>query len=86
MMPRLNGLFSEAPRPRGSLMRRARAMEQILDGPQQWAAGPYGTRRYLLKRFPFLLIYREMSESRIEIVAFAHTSRRPEYWKSRIKH
>lgn len=64
----------------------ARAVEQILRAPQRWATGHYGTRRYLLKQFPFLVIYRELSESVIQIVAFAHTSRKPGYWESRVKH
>jgi len=43
----------------------------------------HGTYRYrLLHRFPFRIIYREC-EAHIEIIAVAHTSRRPDYWKQR---
>ena len=40
-------------------------------------------RRVPLRRFPFLLIYRERA-SDIQIIALAHTSRRPNYWRSRL--
>ena len=48
--------------------------------------GPYtsGTRRYVMKRFPFTVIYREQGRI-IEIVAVAHGRRKPGYWKERIK-
>ena len=39
-------------------------------------------RRLLLKRFPFALIY-EAREMEICILAIAHTSRRPGYWRGR---
>lgn len=41
-------------------------------------------RRVPLRHFPFFLLYRER-ESYIQIVALAHTSRRPYYWRSRLK-
>jgi len=34
-------------------------------------------------RFPYTIVCRERSESSIEIVAVAHTSRRPNYWRHR---
>ena len=40
-------------------------------------------RRIPLRRFPYFLIYRER-ESHLEIVAFAHMSQRPGYWRDRI--
>jgi toxin ParE1/3/4 len=62
-----------------------RAMEQIRDTPDRWARYLHGTRRYLMKRFPFLVVYRERSETVIEIVAVAHGHRRPGYWRQRIE-
>jgi plasmid stabilization system protein ParE len=49
---------------------------------ERWAKYLFGTRRYLLKRFPFVVVYRETVQ-RIEIVAVAHGRRRPGYWKGR---
>lgn len=41
-----------------------------------------GVRRVPLRRFPYFVIYRERDDE-IQIVAFAHTSRRPGYWRHR---
>ncbi|HEX4140798.1 MAG TPA: type II toxin-antitoxin system RelE/ParE family toxin [Candidatus Methylacidiphilales bacterium] len=59
-------------------------IDEIRYGPQRW---PFerGTRvqRLHLRRFPFTVYYREGLHE-IYILAVAHTSRRPGYWKSRI--
>jgi len=60
------------------------AINEISKAPKRWAAGPYSTRRYLLRKFPFTLIYRELPSGAIQIVAVAHTSRKPGYWKHRL--
>ena len=60
------------------------ALAQIVEGPKRWALGPLKTRRYLLRRFPFVVIYREQPADNLQIVAIAHTSRRPGYWKQRL--
>src|ERR1051326_7421675 len=39
-------------------------------------------RQIPLRHFPFRLVYREYSDH-LEIVALAHTSRRPRYWRDR---
>ncbi len=61
-----------------------RALTQIIAAPQRWAAGPHSTRRFLLRQFPFSLIYREQASGSIQIVAVAHTSRKPGYWRQRL--
>jgi plasmid stabilization system protein ParE len=61
-----------------------RALTQIIAAPQRWASGPDSTRNFLLRRFPFTLIYRERASGEIQIVAVAHTSRKPGYWKKRL--
>jgi toxin ParE1/3/4 len=45
-------------------------------------AAERGTRRLPLRRFPYTVVYRE-AEIEIQIVAFAHNSRKPGYWFSR---
>lgn len=60
------------------------AISQIGKAPLRWASGAFNTRRYLLRKFPFLLIYREYPPDVIQILAVAHTSRRPSYWKKRL--
>ncbi len=39
-------------------------------------------RRFPVRRFPFFVIYRDHPDD-IEIVALAHQSRRPGYWRKR---
>lgn len=59
------------------------AIDTILQSPTRWrrVLGPW--RRYVLRRFPFLIVYRQTS-SGIEIVAIAHGRRRPGYWRQRV--
>jgi toxin ParE1/3/4 len=42
-----------------------------------------GTRRFVLRRFPFSIIYLDDPEVR-SIVAVAHSKRKPGYWKVRL--
>lgn len=60
-----------------------RAAETIREAPDRWPAGKNNTRRFLLWRFPFAIIYSEQ-ESVITVWAVAHGSRRPEYWERRL--
>ena len=41
-----------------------------------------GARRVLLRRFPYSIVFYDF-EDELVIIAFAHTSRRPGYWRSR---
>lgn len=59
------------------------AIERIAKNPEMYPNYVQGTRRYLLQRFPFYLVYREVTE-KLEVVAIAHGRRRPGYWKKRI--
>ena len=58
------------------------AESDILRLPEAWPRFDHGTRRYLLRRFPFSVVYR-VEARRILIVAVAHARRRPGYWQSR---
>ncbi len=60
-----------------------RAVHTICEAPQRWPVGKNNTRRFLLWRFPFAIIYSEQ-EFGITIWAVAHGSRRPEYWTGRL--
>ena len=59
------------------------AESRILQNPELWPIYEAGTRRYVMQRFPFAVIYL-VSEKRIQIVAVAHCKRRPGYWKDRV--
>jgi len=60
-----------------------RAVDTIRQAPERWPIGKNSTRRFLLWRFPFAVIYSE-GESVVMIWAVAHGSRRPEYWARRL--
>jgi hypothetical protein len=78
MTRRLIGIFSAALKLDAEF---ERALAEIAQAPQRWASGPHHTRRFLLRKFPFLLIYRERAGGNLQIVAVAHTSRKPGYWQ-----
>jgi toxin ParE1/3/4 len=60
------------------------AVAWIARTPAVWPAFELGTRRYILRRFPYSLIYREIPDG-IEVVAVAHHRRRPRYWRRRLR-
>src|ERR1022692_3360680 len=61
-----------------------RAIENIGEFPDRYPRHSHGTRVFLLRRFPYLVIYKEQADQ-IKIVAVAHGRRRPGYWKRRLK-
>jgi plasmid stabilization system protein ParE len=42
-----------------------RALARILQAPRRWTAGPHSTRRFLLRQFPFIVIYRQLASAHI---------------------
>lgn len=60
-----------------------RAVAAIGESPDQWPAHRYGTRRFLLQRFPYALVY-QVATTEIRLIALAHGRRRPSYWKRRL--
>jgi plasmid stabilization system protein ParE len=60
----------------------AHAMERIAGAPDRYPPYIQESRRFLLRRFPYAIVYRVDSD-RIEIVAVAHGRRRPGYWRNR---
>jgi hypothetical protein len=59
-------------------------ISKIHDAPTCWPKHKYGTRKFLLPRFPFYIYYIDLPDY-IWIVAVAHCSRNPNYWKDRLK-
>jgi plasmid stabilization system protein ParE len=59
-----------------------RAVENIAEAPERWPQYLHGTRRFLLHRFPFAVVYRWVGGG-VQVVAVAHARRRPGYWKGR---
>jgi toxin ParE1/3/4 len=60
----------------------AAAVRNATAHPQRGAPRSKNTRRWLVKEFPFGVVYRASIEEVI-IVAVAHQRKRPEYWEER---
>jgi plasmid stabilization system protein ParE len=61
------------------------AVDHVLEHPYSGAPGEAGTRRKLLQRFPYSLIYlMEGEDEHIFIVAVMHQRRKPGYWRDRL--
>jgi len=59
------------------------AIDRILQYPKAWSRLSHRTRRCLVNRFPYGIIY-QVQEDHVRIVAIAHSHRRPDYWDNRI--
>jgi plasmid stabilization system protein ParE len=59
------------------------SLAQIAAHPQLYSIYTMNTRRCVLAKFPYSVIYKEKDEV-ILIVAVAHAKRRPAYWRGRI--
>ena len=58
------------------------AVNDIVLAPEPWPAFA-GLRRYMLDRFPYNIVFR-FDDDQIEVLAFAHHRRRPDYWRRRV--
>ena len=59
-----------------------RGVATILEEPTPWRPFVEDFRRYSIKRFPYAIVYRIHSDG-VRILAVAHHSRSPEYWRDR---
>jgi plasmid stabilization system protein ParE len=59
------------------------AFEAICEAPQRWSSYLFGTRRFVMQRFPFSIVYRDTPDI-VQLIAIAHGKRRPGYWKHRL--
>ena len=59
-----------------------RALELIAAEPFIRSLDVFKTRSHLLHRYPYIIIY-DVVEPNVQVLAVAHTSRRPDYWKNR---
>ena len=60
-----------------------KAIWRILEAPAQWRCVEEDVRRYLLRRFPYGILF-TVEERCVLIVAVMHLSREPGYWRHRI--
>ena len=60
------------------------AVRAIEQAPVAWPGCDHGTRRFLLRRFPYNVVYR-VEPGHVVIIAIAHAHRRPGYWTDRLE-
>jgi toxin ParE1/3/4 len=57
-------------------------VRRIVAAPESFPSFDDGSRFVIVDRFPFSIIYEQLEDA-IQVVAVAHTSRRPGYWRYR---
>ncbi|HQU41728.1 MAG: hypothetical protein B7Z73_01710 [Planctomycetia bacterium 21-64-5] len=60
------------------------AIDKILASPERFAKYLSRTRYVAVDGFNYIVVYRDVKEL-VHVVAVAHTSRRPGYWKRRLR-
>lgn len=58
------------------------SLEQIVDAPLRYPPYLHGARKFTVRGFPYVIVYRVV-DSAPQFLAIAHAARRPGYWKSR---
>lgn len=61
-----------------------RVVHVILEHPEMGARVDDNLRHFVLRKFPFSIVY-AVASTRVYIVAIAHGSREPEYWRLRVQ-
>ena len=59
-----------------------RAIDEIGKQPDRWPEYVHGTRYFPLRRFPYVVVFRE-TDAAVQIIAIAHSHRREGYWRRR---
>lgn len=59
-------------------------IDRILNTPFAWPLLSDNIHRCLSKRFPYSILYEIVDEDNLTILAVAHSSREPDYWKHRV--
>jgi len=59
------------------------AIRRVSEYPEAWSTMSKNTRRCLVNRFPYGVIF-QFKSGVLRIIAIAHLNRRPNYWKDRV--
>jgi toxin ParE1/3/4 len=59
------------------------ALDLIAGLPQGTPADEDGIRKKVLRKFPYTIVY-TLTDDLIEVIAFAHQRRKPDYWRTRL--
>jgi len=58
------------------------AVDRIVEAPQRWPLCDDRHRMYIMRRYPFSIVYR-VEDDDVYIIAIAHSSRDAGYWDDR---
>jgi toxin ParE1/3/4 len=58
-------------------------LQRILESPERWPQLGKKARRFLLKRFPYGIVY-TVTKDEVAVHAVMHLRRRPGYWADRL--
>jgi plasmid stabilization system protein ParE len=59
------------------------AVALIMEAPDRWLFVEHDVRRFLMRRFPYGILYRVVGDE-VRILVVKHHSRHPDYWKERL--
>jgi plasmid stabilization system protein ParE len=60
------------------------SISRIAESPRRYPEGEFATREFVLPwRFPYTVVYR-LRDNMVVIIAFAHQSKEPGYWRHRL--
>ena len=59
------------------------SIESILRAPNRCKILEADVRRYVMRRFPYAILYRVLPDH-LRVLAFKHHSRHPNYWRDRL--
>ncbi|MDP2114910.1 MAG: type II toxin-antitoxin system RelE/ParE family toxin [Bacteroidota bacterium] len=76
--------FEDSPKVADAFFRRINvSFENIKQNPFTFPVAYKNIRKYVMKKFPFVIYY-QIVNSIIKVIAIFHTSRNPEIWNERI--
>lgn len=62
-----------------------RAVQRLVDFPKAGSPYLHGTKRIILRRFPYSIVYKIYPDKVIVAHAVMHMKRKPDYWRERLK-
>jgi plasmid stabilization system protein ParE len=62
-----------------------RVVSLLLEHPEIGARIDENLRHFVLRKFPFSVVYAVVRDDLLYVIAIAHGSREPEYWRLRVQ-
>ena len=59
-------------------------IQRIIEFPKAWAALSENSRRCIISRFPYGIIYQILADDSIRIIAVMQLNKEPDYWTVRL--